>query len=397
MDPLFKAYGSLLFDKRDRSIRYVEERDIPAIAELFRSNYGEGYIAPDVYDGSWVKRSIHSDLIICLVLEEDGRVLATGSVVLDYGDHNDKSCELGRLAVRPEYSGHGLGRRVIDALLKVAENTADFAIGEGRTAHQISQHLLEEGHFTHIGFIPHYFLIKNRREGLVQYARLHGNGRFLRSATPPEVIPEAAPLAHYVLAGINLRDEIKIVNESFIDDDSSNHVVCPLNRDHVGHLLRIPEGRLIDPLLFGNVSIEQGYAFIRDKAFYLVALDSQQNPVGAIGYHVDETNRLIKGVELIAKSENIWPALCRAFVHAGEELKSEVMTVDVSAYQPRLQRLLFGYGFRPVVYAPAMVFQGTERLDIIKMIKLNVPYDPGEMALTQASRNVVSMVEANFR
>src|SRR2546428_4819952 len=125
MDPLLKALGSKVFLKRDTAIRYVEERDIPAIAELFRSNYGEGYLARDVYDGRWVKRSIYSDMVICLVLEEEGKVLATGSVVLDYGDHNDKSAELARLAVHPDYSRHGLGRRVIDELFKVAENTAE--------------------------------------------------------------------------------------------------------------------------------------------------------------------------------------------------------------------------------------------------------------------------------
>src|SRR2546429_7830291 len=106
MDPLLKALGSVTFPKRDPSIRYVEERDIPAIAELFKSNYGDGYLARDVYDGSWVKRSLYSDNVICLVLEEDEKVLATGSVILDYGDHNDKSAELARLAVQPVYARH---------------------------------------------------------------------------------------------------------------------------------------------------------------------------------------------------------------------------------------------------------------------------------------------------
>src|SRR6267378_1158318 len=161
MDPLFKAYGSIAFQQKDLAIRYVEERDIPAIANLFRLNYGEGYCHPDVYDGSWVKRSIHSDLTICLVLEEEGMVLSTGSVVLNHGDYNDKSGELARLVVHPWYSGRGVGKRVIDALFKVAENSLEFAIGEARTAHPISQEMLERAAFSLIGFVPQYYIVKN--------------------------------------------------------------------------------------------------------------------------------------------------------------------------------------------------------------------------------------------
>jgi RimJ/RimL family protein N-acetyltransferase len=398
MDPLLKALGSVTFPKRDPSIRYVEERDIPAIAELFRSNYGEGYIAQDVYDGSWVKRSIYnSDAITCLVLEEEGKVLASGSVMLNYGDHNDKSGEIGRIVVHPDFSGHGLGKRIVDALFRAAENSVEFAIGEARTVHPITQKLFEEAHFAFIGFLPQFLNIKGRRESLVLYAKLHLNGKFLRSQTPPQIIPEAAPLAHFALAGINVRDEINVVDATGIHNDASKYTVSSLTRDHVAPLVQIPDGRVTNPLLFGNVSIEQGFTFIRDKARYLVALDDQQNPAGAIGYYLDETSRLIKGVELIARHSDVWPSLLRAFIRAGEESKAEVICVDVSAYQPQLQRLLFSLGFRPVAYAPAMVFEGTERLDVIKMIKLNVPYDPGEMSLTTASREVVALVQEGFR
>ena len=75
----------------------------------------------------------------------------------------------------------------------------------------------------------------------------------------------------------------------------------PLDRSAVGSLLRIPHGRVSDPLLFGNISIEQGFTFVRDKAQVLVAYEGSQNPVGTIGFQFDETNRLIKGVELIAE------------------------------------------------------------------------------------------------
>jgi hypothetical protein len=39
-----------------------------------------------------------------------------------------------------------------------------------------------------------------------------------------------------------------------------------------------------------------------------------------------------------------------------------------------------------------MVFHGTERLDVVKMLKLNVPYGPGEMALTEQGKEIVEMI-----
>jgi hypothetical protein len=196
---------------------------------------------------------------------------------------------------------------------------------------------------------------------------------------------------------MSLPRELTVNDEPGLDGVSASYAVRPLDRSSVGPLLRIPNGRLIDPLLFGNMSIEQGFTSIRDRARYLVAFDDANKPVGTIGFQYDETSRLVKGIELIAENESIWLSLCRAFIQAGRELKAEVLNVDVSAYQPRLQRLFFDEGFRPVAYAPSMVFHGTERLDVVKMIKLNVPYDPGQMSLTEESKKAVSLIEVNFR
>lgn len=396
MDPLFKAYGTDRYRERDPDIRLAEERDIPAIAELFRSHYGNGYIAQDVYDGGWVKRSIYRDDTICLVLDHSGLVLATGSVVLNYGDRNDRSGEMGRLAVDPDCSRAGYGTRVIDALFKVAENSLEFASVESRTAHVITQEMVEEARFPHIGFAPMLFSVNGRRESVVLYAKLHGAGEFLRSKRPPYLISEAALLANLVLTGMGLRSELAISDGPFADHRTSSFTVRSMDRSAVAQLLRIPDGRLTDPLLFGNISIEEGFTFVRDKARYLVAYDDDNQPVGTIGLQFDETNRLAKGIELIAENERVWSSLCSAFIHESAALGAEVLSVDVSAYQPGLQRLLFDYGFRPAAYAPAMVFHGTERLDALKMIKLNVPFDPGEMTLTEKSKKMFSLVRSNF-
>jgi GNAT superfamily N-acetyltransferase len=397
MDPLFKAYGTERYAARDYAVRMAEELDIPAFADLFRAHYGDSYPCPDVYDGSWIKRSIYSDTTICLVLEDEGEVLATGSVLLNYGDRNDRSAELARLAVAPDRARSGLGRRVIDALFKVAENSVEFVIGESRTAHRITQEMLDNADFNPIGFLPQYLYFADRRESLMAYGKLHGDGALLRCPHPPRIIPEVEGLAGFVLRRMGLSIDLEISQEPGPPVGSPVHELRPLDRSAMGHLLRIPTGRTVDPLLFGNISIDQGFTHIRDQAQYVVACNDQQQPIGTIGYRIDESNRISHAIELIAASRDAWPALCGAFIQNSLERGAEGLSADVSAYQPGLQRILFDIGFRPAAYAPAMVFHGMERLDVVKMIKLNVPYDPGPMALTDLAGQAVALVEQHFQ
>ncbi len=60
------------------NIRAIEEKDIKPVIQLFRANYGDDYALPEFYDPQWVKRGIYSDHIIWLVMEEDGRIVASG-------------------------------------------------------------------------------------------------------------------------------------------------------------------------------------------------------------------------------------------------------------------------------------------------------------------------------
>jgi hypothetical protein len=129
-----------------------------------------------------------------------------------------------------------------------------------------------------------------------------------------------------------------------------------------------------------------------------VAVDENQRPMGAVGFQVDGPSQLVRGIELVAADEGLRGQLCSSLLlKAEEELGAQVVEVNVSAYDARLQRSFANQGFHPAAYAPAMVFHGTHRLDVIKMLKLNVPYNPGAMKLTDAARQVVGIVENGFR
>jgi GNAT superfamily N-acetyltransferase len=392
-------YGTTEFQFTDSAARHIKESDIPAVIKLFKLNYGDDYAIPEFYDDQWVKRGIYSDHIIWLVLEEEGEVVASGACVLDYGDYNDQIGELGRVVVHPHRKGRGLGKRLVNALLEATDDTVEFAFGEARTVHPLSQILFEKAGFVAVGFLPQAYVFGDKRESFVLYAQLYGNGRMLRSEKPPEVIPEVAPLARHTLSALGLPDELNIIEECDPYPGESLCTVQPMDRRSLARLVRIEHGRLVEPLLFGGLSLDQGISHIRRRnAVYLVAVDENQHPMGAVGFQVDGPSQLVRGIELVAADEQLRGQLCNSLLlKAEEELGAQVVEVNVSAYDARLQRSFANHGFHPAAYAPAMVFHGTHRLDVIKMLKLNVPYNPGGMTLTDSAQKLVNIVENGFR
>src|SRR5918911_2157155 len=157
-------YGTGGFQFKDPAARHIKESDIPQVISLFKLNYGDDYAIPEFYDEHWVKRGIYSDHIIWLVLEEQGEVIASGACVLDYGDYNDQIGEIGRLVVHPERKGRGLGRRMVNALLDATDDTVEFAFGEARTVHPLSQALFEKADFVPVGFLPQAYAFGQARE-----------------------------------------------------------------------------------------------------------------------------------------------------------------------------------------------------------------------------------------
>lgn len=387
-----------MYEFKDPAVRLVEEADIPALINLFKLNYGDDYSSPEFFDERWVKRAIYNDNLMMLVIEEDGEVVASGTIILDYGDHNDQMGMLGRLVVHPRRKGRNLGKRLVSALLDAAADTVEFAFGDARTVHPLSQKLLDKTSFSAVGFLPQYSSYGQSRESLMFYSNLYGDGRLLRREDPPQVIPEVAPLARHALAAMKLSTLLIVDDKAAAYPQESSSTIQMLERCSLAQLRLIERIKFDDPLLYGSVSLEHGMLTMKRRgANYLMATDENQRPVGAIGYRINWPSRRVEGIELVAESENVLGHLCRSLVDKSEELRAEVIEVNVSAYDARIQRTFSEHGFRAVAYAPAMVFHGTHRLDVVKMLKLNVPYDPGKMELTEPARTVFEIVEKGFK
>jgi ribosomal-protein-alanine N-acetyltransferase len=76
------------------------------------------------------------------------------------------------VCVHPDWQGRGLGRRILDRLLRLArEHEADTAFLEVRASNTVAQRLYESAGFNEIGVRRGYYPARVGREDAVVYAK----------------------------------------------------------------------------------------------------------------------------------------------------------------------------------------------------------------------------------
>jgi hypothetical protein len=241
-----------------------------------------------------------------------------------------------------------------------------------------------------------YYLM-SWRESLVLSGQLFGQARALRHPEAVEVVPAVQPLAALSLANLALPAAVKVRENARPYPVDTALTVAPLTGASLVRLLRIEQGRVSEPEVFGSMQIDQGLSQLRArKADYLVAAEGDRT-LGAVGFSVDARNRSVRLTELIAADEAVKGSLLRHAVEAAEQVHAaELIKCDVSAASPRAQQTLLDLGFLPAAYVPAMIFHHTARWDVVRMIKLNVPWDLGPIMLTEPSQAYHDVVVPAF-
>ncbi len=378
------------------NVRPIQENDIEAVIQLFRENYGDDYAMPEFYDPQWVKRGIYSDHILWLVIEDEGKIAASGACILNFGDYNDLIGEIGRVVVDPDTAGKGLGRAILSALVDAADERVEFAFAEARTVHPKTQKINDRIGLVPLAFLPLHYMMA-WRESVVLDGQLFGNGRTLRRIGQAEVIPSVAPLARLSLENLELQEPITVSENARAYPLDQTFDIRPLDAAALIRVLKIEQGRLLEPEIFSGMHIDEGISQLQArKGIYVVAADGERT-LGALGFVFSEQHQSVRIVELIAQDAAVKGSLLRwAVDHAQSEYEAQVIEVDVSAYSPRMQQTMTDMGFLPTGYIPGMVFHGTARYDIVKFAKLNVPWDLGPFELTASSQKYFDLVAPAF-
>src|SRR5581483_2565879 len=132
--------------------------------------------------------------------------------------------------------------------------------------------------------------------------------------------------------------------------------IQPLTASSLLRVIKIEQGRLIEPEIFSGMHIDEGMSQLAArKANYVVAVDGDR-VLGALGYLYNERHESVRLIELIGQDDNVKGALLNwAVNHAQDQYEAQVIEADVSAYNPRLQQTLLTIGFLPTGYVPGMV------------------------------------------
>lgn len=345
-----------------------------------------------------MKRSVFTDDALILVAEdsETGRVIGTASVLFDFGAHSDLVGEFGRLAVHPDARRLSIGKLFMERRLEAIQNRLHVGLVVARTVHPYTQRISLSHGFMPVGFLPqkHYF---HHRESFALLARYFGDALSLRR-NHPRIIPEAAALANAVMSHAPLQPDFIVDEEAASYPAGTGYTLEELHAEGYPALLRIERGRVRNREIFGPMRLDYGFFKLQARQTRYLLARADGHIVGAVGYTLDPEERNVRVFELIALTDDVVGFLLTEFERqCRETMNIAYIEIDVSAYAPRMQRTLLELGFLPVGYVPAMVFYQVERLDILKMVRLNQPLALGEMQLTEPVQALADVVCVDLR
>lgn len=379
-------------------IREAKGSDAQAISDIFRACYGTDYAYPDFYDLDVLAKLIYTDDAVLLVAEEksSGKLLGTASVICQIGANSDLTGEFGRLAVHPDARNLGIGKLLMQGRLERIRDRLEVALMDARVVHPYTLKIAESSGFHPVGFLPLKMLLATR-ESISLCVQYFGQALSLRN-NHPRIIPEVYTLACASLEHCGLRPDVVVDEKSAAYPESRAYEIEELSTQGYSSLLRIERGRIANREIFGPVRLHYGFFKLKARqSQYLIARENGQI-AGAVGFTLDRAERAVRIFELIALDDEVIRFLLSEVVRlSGQEWEVDYLELDVSAYAPRMQRTLIELGFTPAAYIPALVFHHVERLDAIKMVKLNVPADLGDIYLSDRAERLRQIVMKSFQ
>ncbi len=366
--------------------------------DLLLASLGQNYAAREVYDPVWAAAQFAEESNCeTWVVEANGALLGSVTFLPPNWPLLNPICNLGRLLLRPESHGSGAARALLARVVGIASERGQTSVARVSATDNPQQLVLEQLGFICCGFQPFKHLLE-LRSGYLFYVLPSARVLGLRQRLSVS-LPQVTELARAVLGLLGLP-----APEPFRDGATGYPLRSPdLRGEEIGFgdyqfcksQLRqqnpFPEVSGGFHLGLGMMRVESG-APIRAMIGRLGA-----RTMAGLAWCFDEQDRCVRVVDTFCADELSLGAVFQAVLKvAVEQHQATYVEMDVLASAPRLLKTAEQLGFVPVAYLPAFFSRSGAVDDVVKMVKLNLPYSFEGGEFTRQARSIAEIVDRNF-
>ena len=379
------------------TIRPAAAADAPKWLELLQCTYGSRHPSKEVYDVNWVSGQLdpaagHETLVV----EADGRLTASLSLLKPDVPSDNPVANLGRILFSPESLADGTAGALIQALNQVADERNQMTVARVSALENGHQALFENLGYSCVGYQPLKHLLE-KRVGVLFYVR--GASSVLVTRLPlSESLPQVAELSAAVLENLQIR------NPMTVRDGATGY---PLQVDLKVHDATVDDYELWRaqaqtanpaPEISGRFNLGFGQMRVPAERVFRALLAQKEEKIAAgLCYYFDELDRCARIIDGFSCDDVSMGAIMS---HALKSFQGQqgalYCELDALATAPRMLKCAEQLGFVPVAYLPAFYWRAGAYADVVKMVKLNMAYSVDNAEFTKNARGIVEIVNHSF-
>jgi hypothetical protein len=380
------------------TLRQASPADAQQWLELLEANLGREYPAQEVYTLAWAQAELAaSSDHETWVAEEDGRLLASISFLRPDNTTCNPVANLGRGLHLPESFANGASASLLARVTALADERGQMAIARVPAASAEQQQLYSSLGYGCVGFQPLKHLLQTR-QGILFY--VHAADRALFRRVPViKLVPGLKPLAALAMENLTLGTEELLPADGLLAYPPSPSIQVFEATYADFQMWHQQAGTTCRPPAV-STGFNRGCGLLRTRTEALPrALLARRDSdiVGGLAFIHDDVDCCLRVLEAFATDDSAYGPLLDHLVHSTQEqVGAAYVEMDVLVEASRLIRTAERFGFAPVAYLPGFFLLREQCLDVVKMVKLNILYDPEYTPLTDPAATVVRIVNGVF-
>ena len=379
------------------TIRQATPDDAKQWLGLLAATIGSEYPSREVFDLAWIEAELAatSDHETWVVAEGD-RLLASVSFLRPDSLMDNPVANFGRGLHLPESFASGASAALLAHVTALADERGQMAIARVPASSAEQQQMYGALGYSCVGFQPLKHVLQTR-QGILFY--VHAAERALLRRVPVvKVVTGLRALASLALENLRLSTEFFPCDGLVAYPPCSEFEVFEATHADFEMWHQQAASGCCPPAV--STGFNRGCGLLRTQTEALPhALLARRDSVivAGLAYIHDEIDCCIRVLDAFATNEVAYGSLLDRLVHSTQEqLGAAYIEIDLLAESPRMVRTAERFGFEPVAYLPGFFRMRDRCLDVVKMVKLNILYDPEYTPLTEPAAAVVQVVDGHF-